>query len=228
MIIIEEIHDNLNPLIWENDELRPEVRDKLILIKERFIQGLIENDIPIEEVDTRIVGSNASYNYSNTSDLDLHIIADIPDRMLRIIYNFYKTQFNQKYDIKIKGINTEIYIEDKDSTSISNGIYSLDEGRWIKFPSKIIDPQVDITEASKYMIDKYEDILALNNKDEASKFLDTLYANRQRSLSLEGEFGIDNLIFKDFRNKGYIQKLKDIIRDGESYEMSLESLIRRI
>ena len=228
MIIKEEIHDTLNPLIWNGDQLRPEVRDKLILIKERFIQGLEESNIDIDVVDTRIVGSNASYNYGNTSDLDLHIIADIPNNMLRVIYNFYKTQFNQKYDIFIKGINTEIYVEDKDATSISNGIYSLDNNKWIKYPSKIVDPQIDISQASQYMINKYNDVITLNNKDEASKFLDALYVNRQRSLSLEGEFGVDNLIFKEFRNRGYLQKLKDIIRNGESYEMSLESLMRRI
>jgi len=74
------------------------------------------------------------------------------------------------------------------------------------------------------MVNKYLDIELMNNKEKAQSFLDTLYINRVRSLALEGEFGVDNLIFKEFRNRGYIDKLKEIIKEGESKELSLESL----
>ena len=41
---------------------------------------------------------------------------------------------NADYDISIRGVDVEIYVEDIRSTAISNGVYSLYEDRWIRFP----------------------------------------------------------------------------------------------
>ena len=85
----------------------------------------------------------------------------------------------------------------------------------------------DIAKVLDYTLNKYNEVIKLNNKEMIENFLNTLYNNRVRSLALEGEYGIDNLVFKELRNKGYIQNLKDKIKDAESYELSLESLIER-
>ena len=174
------------------------------------------------------MGSNASYNYTKFSDLDIHIIVDLDNfpnkNLVKLLLDFYKSAFNKKYDIKIKGINVELYFEEKGNNLISNGVYSLDSKEWLKEPIQQDIVEVDISDTLQYMLEKYEQVLMLNNKDEAQKLLDYLHENRQRSLSLEGEFGVDNLVFKEFRNRGYIDKLKEIITNGESFELSLESL----
>lgn len=230
MRFVEELLNRLNPKLWdENNKLYPDVELYLKNIRDTFIEGLNNSDIPAEIVDTRIVGSNASYNYTVYSDLDLHIIVNLDDKenkdLLQMIYNFYKSSFNQKHNISIKGINVELYIEDKNDNLISNGVYSLDTGKWLKFPEEIESPDnIDIEEPLNYMIDRYNEICLLNNRDMAQSFLDTLYINRTRSLAVEGEFGVDNLIFKEFRNRGFIQNLKDIIVTGEDYELTLECL----
>lgn len=220
----------LNPKIWNNEMIIPEVAGRLNVIKQKFLNGLNENNIPMVIVDTRIVGSNASYNYTDFSDIDLHIVVDLSQysdedkRLLKMIYNYYKASFNDKYDIKIKGINVELYIEDVETPASSKGIYSLDTKEWLKKPEKIDVTDIDISKTLDYMLNKFEEVKIVNNSKLAQSLLDLLYANRIKSLAIDGEFGIDNLVFKEFRNRGYIQELKNIITNGESKELSLESL----
>ena len=40
----------------------------------------------------------------------------------------------------------------------------------------------------------------------------------------EGEYGIGNLVFKEVRNQGLLQQLKDLLNLNTSKELSLESL----
>ena len=227
--LIEDLQ--LNPVIWdENNNLKSDIRNKLLQIKDKFILGLEENNIPTSIVDVRIVGSNANYNYNTNSDLDLHIVVDLDNyeedekRLLEMIYNYYKSAFNDKYDITVKGIPVELYIEDKNKCAISNGIFSVQNNEWVKIPTNEIKPDVDISKSLNYMIRRFEEIKLLDDPMTAQTLLDLLYANRQKSLAVEGEYGVDNLVFKEFRNRGYIQEIKDIIKNGESREMSLESL----
>ena len=98
------LHDILNPKIWENNQLRPEVKEKLNEIIDQFILELHDNEIPIKVLDARLVGSNASFNYTENSDLDIHIIANFEDTscdvpVLNLLYNFFKKNFNDKYNI---------------------------------------------------------------------------------------------------------------------------------
>lgn len=227
--LLEDINSILNPKIWdENKQLKQEVANKLDEITNRFINGVEEKGLDLNILDRRVVGSNASYNYTDFSDLDIHIIVDLDNfsnkNLIKLLLDFYKSAFNKKYDIKIKGINVELYFEEKGNNLISNGVYSLDTKEWVKEPVQQEIVEVDISDTLQYMLEKYEQVLLLNNKEEAQKLLDYLHENRQRSLSLEGEFGVDNLVFKEFRNRGYIDKLKEIIVNGESFELSLESL----
>ncbi|WP_300924751.1 hypothetical protein [uncultured Clostridium sp.] len=144
--------------------------------------------------------------------------------MLELIYSYYKSAFNDRYSINIKGVPVELYIEDKNTSAISNGIYSVQNNEWIKKPSVIEKQDVDISKPLEYMIRRFEEVKLLEDPITAQTLLDLLYANRQRSLAVEGEYGVDNLIFKEFRNRGFIQEIKDIIRNGESRELSLENL----
>ena len=56
------------------------------------------------------------------------------------------------------------------------------------------------------------------------KLIDDLYEMRRKSISKDGEYGIGNLVFKEFRNLGYLQQLKDKRIELENQRLSLESL----
>ena len=211
-----EMHDTLNPSIWAKDNhLRPEVKNKLEEIVNEFLIELEENEIPIHILDVHLVGSNASYNYTDKSDLDVHIIANLEDvtcdpYVLNLLYGYFKSYFNDKYDISIHDVDVELYIEDVNTSSISNGIYSLFDDEWVKFPEKIEVPDVDISKDIIPYKNMYDS--AMNSKDgmEAIMLVNDLYLLRRNSLSTDGEYGIGNLIFKQFRNNGWLDKLKDL------------------
>lgn len=360
-----EKHDTLNPKLWdEANNLKPEVREKILEIVKEFTDGLEEDEIKFKVDDIVLVGSNCSYNYNDKSDLDVHIRMDTdslecPDDLYPLLYSAYRSLFNNKFDIDFYGIPVEIYVETseteqmsdepvtearKQSALKSNGIFSVLNNEWIKEPVAEDIPEVDqeafnkefekwekryleiigenseeITEEKDekttyfysgplYRFDKlfrrnwssetravslkkaisnfnakakqelgfsysasinidpkfvseaeYEpsDLVhdhvcpncgrLLNdsgecplcdlgdesvldedvNKDkikDIEDFIEDIYDLRKDSIANEGEYGIGNLVFKECRNRGYLDNLKDLKNELKSKEFSLESL----
>lgn len=129
-----ETNSTLNADLWSDDnELLPEVKSKIQEIVDHFIDNLKEDEVDIKVKDVVIVGSNANYNYTDNSDIDVHIVVDLDDDidkdfLLTKIYDAYRKLFNDKYDIKIKGHEVELYIEPNEIKANSNGAYSLKDG----------------------------------------------------------------------------------------------------
>lgn len=226
------MNDELNPKLFdEQGLLKEDVRESLINIATTFIEDIHENNIPIDVMDIWMVGSNASYNYTDNSDIDVHIIADMEDSdcsgLLSLVYNYAKSDFNSKHDITVKGIPVEVYIEGVNSTSITNGIYSLLQDEWVKYPQEVeVDMSIDVTTTDEYKNLKFdiEHALSSDNKDEVQETINSLYRLRQLSLATDGEFGVGNLMFKSFRNDGSLEKLKERKRELVDKELTLEQL----
>ena len=111
-----EKHDTLNPLLFEDDELKPEIKEAIEKIVNQFVEDLKTDSVKIEVKDIILVGSNVSYNYTKDSDLDIHIIVDkdtldCDPEIYTLLYGAYRSLFNKNYDITIKGIPVEIYVE---------------------------------------------------------------------------------------------------------------------
>src|SRR6476620_2352322 len=111
---IIRFHERLNPRLWRQDHrLRTEVRLKVLenaIAFYRFLglKGLIVKDIIV-------TGSNAAYNYTLQSDLDVHLLVDFertpcPD-IASNMFTTKKTLWNQSYDITINGHALELYVE---------------------------------------------------------------------------------------------------------------------
>ena len=66
-----------------------------------------------------------------------------------------KGAFNDQHDINIFGHAVEVYVQRSDEKHISNGIYSVYDNNWIKFPKKIV-ANPDTTNIQ----DKYEHLHA--------------------------------------------------------------------
>lgn len=249
-----EKHDVLNPNLWEGNKLRPQVREKILEIVDLFIEGLRENNIRIMVKDIVIIGSNASYNYSDTSDVDVHLIVDTsefdcPDNLYPFLYSSYRSIFNKKYDIEFYGTGVELFVDMEDTPTVSNGIYSLNTG-WVKEPVKEEIPEIDMekfnAEFSKWE-DKYfelikgeeevetaekpiEDVLKESLEsakiDAIDDYMEDVYDLRKVSLQKDGEYSIGNLIFKELRSLGYLDNLKVLKNKLKSQELSLkENLI---
>ena len=111
-----EKHNELNPLLFDNEDLKPEVKEKIKDIVSTFKKDLLESGVSIEIKDIILVGSNVSYNYTKNSDLDIHIVVDSSKldcnpEIYTLLYGAYRSLFNKNYDITIKGIPVEIYVE---------------------------------------------------------------------------------------------------------------------
>lgn len=229
-----ELHDKLNPKIWNEDgTLRKEVEEKLHEIVDQFILELYNSDIPIKVLDARLVGSNASFNYTENSDMDVHLIVNTQEascdtNVLTLLYNYFKSNFNDKYDISIHGIPVELYIEDVGASAVSNGIYSIYDDEWIKYPEPVEVPDIDITDDFAVLERRYKNIIEDNDAEGAEELLDELYLRRKDSLATEGEYGKDNLLFKQFRSEGYLDGLKEVLNGITSKELSLEALMEDI
>lgn len=195
-----EIHKTLNPKLFniEDSTLKKDVRERLIEIADLFVENLKENNVPIKVIDYWLLGSNAAYNYGEFSDIDLHIIVntDIVEdsNILKLLYDYIKSSFNKNYNILVKGQEVEIYLEDANTTSVSNGIYSLKKDKWVKTPKKEDPTTYDIESTEEYK--RWKSIYKNLKDTEIEDFINNLYLLRKESLSKEGEYGLGNLIFK--------------------------------
>lgn len=224
-----EVHKTLNPKIWDDkNELKPDVKEKIYDIVETFSKELAEDGVKLDIADIYVLGSNANYNYTDSSDLDVHIIAneqdDCADKHLPIIYNAYKRLFNNNYDITLNGINVEIYVEDKDNrSSTSSGIYSLKDG-WIAKPTLYDIPKIDDAKFEA-LLQKWEDrYLTVSENpslESITEFIDALYELRIDSVKESGEFGLGNLVFKEIRKLGYLDELKQLQLELTAKKLSL-------
>lgn len=111
-----EKHEDLNPLLFEGDALKPEIKEAIEKIVNQFVEDLKTDGVKIDVKDIILVGSNVSYNYTKDSDLDIHIIVDknkldCDPQLYTLLYGAYRSLFNKNYDITIKGIPVEIYVE---------------------------------------------------------------------------------------------------------------------
>lgn len=141
---VRKLNDTLNEKIFvKNKAGRYVLRLKAKEFIENFVsfyQSSFEEEcaplkLPIKDV--VLVGSNVAYNYTENSDLDIHIIADRPKTSsLKEIYWLFNKIFKRTYEgITFRGIPIESYIELADTEANSAGIYSLKHG-WIKYPQK--------------------------------------------------------------------------------------------
>lgn len=120
-------NNTLNPALWDNLTLKPDVAESLKSIGLSFYKDT-ELTVPIKDI--LMVGSSANYNWSDFSDIDVHIVIDFKNvskdvEMVEKMVNAIKAKWNADHDIHIKGFNVEVYIQDISKKNRSTGVYSL-------------------------------------------------------------------------------------------------------
>lgn len=216
-------HDTLSPKIWVNNKLKPEVAKKLKEIADAFIEFL---EIPRNAIkDIVVTGSMASYNYTPQSDIDLHLLVDF-DKVHKdcpIVGDFLiskKNEFNKNHDIFIYGIPVEVYAEAEDNDNVHNGLYSLTANSWIDEPKKLKPLDNDVAVKAKYK-EFLEAAKNVKDGEVANDLIQKIKRMRKAGLAKEGEFSVENLVFKKLRNEGVIGKLMDIRKEDVDKELSL-------
>src|ERR1051325_11053445 len=88
-----QFHQRLNPHLWRRHRLRPEVRLKLLHTAIAFYRFL---ELPaLRANDIVVTGSNAAYNYTLLSDIDVHLLVAYHETACpALAANFFTTKKN--------------------------------------------------------------------------------------------------------------------------------------
>ena len=224
-------HHTLNQDVWDGDELRVDVRYKLLEIAKRFIEYLEVPDFKLEDVILR--GSLTNYNYTQYSDFDLHIVTDFSVLDCDITEAFYlakKRIWNDEHDITIKGHEVELYVEDVDAKNVSEGTYSVLDARWLRIP-EYRKPSIDdraVSAKARDLMTQINRAVKAGSVEDIQRLQDKIKAMRQAGLDAGGEFSTENLAFKIVRNKGYLDKLYKNKNQKFDQELSLDESEARL
>jgi predicted nucleotidyltransferase len=221
--------DTLNPDLWKDGHtLDSRARLQLLDIADDFIEFL--GIKYVKPIDICLTGSICNFNWSEFSDIDLHIVIDFDEvsdktELVREYFDSKKNEWNNEHEnLTIYGFNVELYVEDEGDETVSSGIYSLNKNEWLSKPS-ISDIKVN-TESRKRKIKKavadfttridelYEAVQNCDDKvvlgelgDEIRNVMSMLRKARQDGLEKYGESSLGNLTYKCVRRMGYLDKI---------------------
>jgi len=220
-------NDTLNTDFWNNFELDERIKEKLLTIANEFyVSSKLE--FPIKDI--TLTGSLANFNYNDHSDFDVHIIIEYPegtefDSLIATGIDSYRINWNLKHDIKIKGYDVELYVQDIAEEHLASGVYSLLTDKWLVKPihnAPDVDEQ-EIDSRVKIYKSGINRLLELTEEDMTVELSNHYYKTSHemkkkihglRKIGLltdKAEFSTGNLIFKQLRNSGHFGVLIEII-----------------
>jgi hypothetical protein len=220
-----KFNQNLNPRLWDKQRMRPEVRAKLLDIAADFKQSLGLTDLEVKDI--TVSGSNAGFTYTPHSDIDLHLVVDIPQAdvsdVYRELFDAKKYQYNAEHNITIGGYDVELYVENANQPPVSQGVYSIVHDDWINIPKRRRSTIDDDAVRSKYADIKHRIQSALDSRDheQISAMAAKIKKMRTAGLASNGEMGPENLAYKMLRSQGWIKKLYDAKTAARDLELSL-------
>ena len=234
-------NDTLHPQFWDEFEFKEDVLKPILKIVDDFVKDDVHISPEMVE-DVQLTGSLANYNYSEYSDLDVHILLDFADinkdeEIVKRALDGKRFIWNLRHDIKFNGHEVELYFQDIHEPHVASGLFSLSGNRWIKKP-KYEKPEVDHedvvkkAESFKREFDLLDDALdnisdekefSLINK-RAKKLKEKIMRMRKEGLAGKGEFSVENLAFKNLRNDQTIARLNDLIIKSYDLMYSKEEL----
>ena len=226
-----QYHSKLNPKIWINEnKLRTEVKTKLLQFAKAFQSFANIPQAAIEDI--ILTGGNANYNYTKYSDLDVHIMVDkakVTGFGLRLddAMQDKKMLWTLTHNIKVLGYPIEPYAQDVHSKfPTGQGVYSLKSDKWIQKPvfQKNLDFKNDPRLKNK--VESYmkmiDDMIKHKMGKTAFDALKTKLKNmRNSAIAAGGEFSFENLVFKELRNQGYLDKMNAYSTNIQDKSLSL-------
>lgn len=217
----------LNTSFWQGDKFDPQIREKLLKISKDFYEAL-KLTVPIKDI--QLTGSLANYNWTDKSDLDVHVLIDFNNvddniELVKKALDGMRFIWNLRHNINIKGFDVELYVQDIHEPHTASGLFSLLNNEWIRIP-KYSPPDIDYKDVDKKYQGIVSDILQMENLmsiadfssateediyNHAQKLKKKIMDMRKEGLAREGEFSVENLVFKKLRNEGYIEKIIEMI-----------------
>ena len=206
-----QYHSGLNPKLWSDNKLDPKLVSHASELAYKFAKfsGVDRKRIK----DIVFTGSNANFNYTKFSDVDIHVVCDVSGLDSDSLYD-KKVEWTKKHNLMWKEYPLEFYIHDsKDQLPSDQGVYSVMSDSWEAKPAKIKDAKKILNDP--HTANKVEHYIELvkkllsdpDNRDDIVDFKMKMWKGRTAGLHSGGEFSIENIIYKDLRNRGLIDKL---------------------
>jgi len=191
-----KFNDELNPLLFDGTKLKPNIKKQLEIIADDFIEFMGIPNLAIEDI--IITGSNVAYTYTPHSDLDLHILIDfsqLPDNeVYQELFKAKKSLNNDTYDITVRDIPVELYVQDTAQPHVSLGEYSVLRDKMTRIPTKkrANFDQADAALKFERLEEFILEALKQQDKEKVEKAIDIVKRYRQAGLDKHGEFGPEN------------------------------------
>jgi predicted nucleotidyltransferase len=243
LLLEKYYNDKLNERFWQNNSFNPEIREKLLKIAKDFYDAF---DLNLPVLDIQLTGSMANYNYTDYSDLDVHVIVDFKEisseiELVKKALDGIRFIWNLRHNLTIGGHDVELYIQDVNEQHTASGLYSLLKGKWVREP-KYNPPEIDERdikvkyEAYASEIEKLVNRVKAENlspeeymsiTDRAAKLKAKIHQDRKNCLQTGNEFCVENLVFKELRNSELFGKLIQVGIDAYDKAYSEDELSRR-
>jgi predicted nucleotidyltransferase len=210
----------LNPQIWKDDMLNPIIRQKLIKVANDFFTELnLPTEVKLRDI--IFTGSLANFNWSKFSDIDLHLVLDFSkiqaeEKFKEDFFYAQKALWNQNHDITIYDFPIELYVQDIKAKLIASAVYSVKNNKWVLKPEKEtfkLNKKLIKQKATRF-IDKLKDIKKDYNENNLNGVLtkvkilkDKIKNYRTSGLEKEGEYAIENIVFKTLRRTPFMDVL---------------------
>lgn len=231
MIVEYSAHDTLNPVLWDGDVLKRGLREKFLNVIKYYVPFL---DLPenIKVDDVVLVGSNANYNWTENSDVDLHVVFDYAQLKSEssLVFKYMimkKNVWGQKYPLKIGGMPLELFAQNSEDELASSGVYSVLHNKWIKKPEyeniiiddSLINIKAEAVKSELNQVDPDDPDFT----ERVESIVTRLYALRKSGLEDGGEYSIENLAFKQLRSDGVINKVKEMVDAAKMKKMDIKT-----
>lgn len=222
--------NELNINFWdENNNLYPEIRNKILT----YVKILLENS-ELEKIkiyDIILTGSIAAYNYTEFSDVDVHIIIKKSDIGLNndFIDDYLRTKtklWNIGHSNKIYNHDIETYIQDVDEKNYNTGEYSILKNKWNKLPNKsfIVINKQRITKKVNHILDyinKFKDMDYDTFTLYYTNLIKKLRNYRKKGLEKNGVYSDENIVFKVLRDNNVLTDIIQIKKEKLDKKTSL-------
>ncbi|MCB1711351.1 MAG: hypothetical protein KDH96_02365 [Candidatus Riesia sp.] len=217
-----KIHKNLNNKIWQNETIKPRILNKLKLITDKCVKfNKIEQNI----VDVIMIGSSCDVNYTEKSDIDIHLVLDLNEDSDEYKIIVLQCKDWNRNNFLIFNHKVEVNPQPTDSKTISKNAaqYSIKHNKWLKKPNydfEITDEMYEeIDNTVKEIINQAHKCYKEKDGNKLHQIIKKLKDERRKSVATEGELSIPNLVFKTLRYIGCIDEWKDRIIKFEVTEL---------
>lgn len=218
------IHDRLNQALWTPSNgdyvLKEDVKKKLLESADKFSDFIKYKGAKIVIEDIVVTGSNANFNYSKYSDVDVHLLLDYgsiscDEEILDEYLHDKKILWQLKYNVEVSGMPVELYAQNsKERFTTGAGVYSIVKDEWLKKPSRK-EIVIDFGKVKDKTSEVMNTIEAAKTIEELEAIKNRIWKMRSCGLSRNGEFSQENYVFKLLRRSGAIEDLKKkMIRVG--------------